>query len=162
MKLKACLYCKCADRSEVGNTKECLNSIPLAVQCSRAKMLNEEQAMAASSSLSLLRRMLWTAGLVKNPKLWFLCCDPNKRHSWLPRGPLLVAGQWGWVQVSGLLPGNCCCACGNAAASAVGRSVLLSCCGGFISADLACFPGSGFTSAVISTCRNSPLQSWAA
>lgn len=118
--------------------------------------------MTASSLLSLPRQLEWTVDLVKNPKLWFLCCHPGKRCSWLLWGPFLVAGQWGWVQVSGLLLDNCCCACGNAAAHAVRRSVPLSCCGEFISADLACFPGSRFTSAVISKCRNSPLQSRAA
>lgn len=68
----------------------------------------------------------------------------------------------GSLQGSLLLPGNCCCACGNAAARAAQRSVPLSCCREFISADLACFPGSGFTSSVISKRRNSPFQSQAA
>lgn len=68
----------------------------------------------------------------------------------------------GSLRGSLLLPGNCCCACGNAAARAAQRSVPLSCCREFISADLACFPGSGFTSSVISKRRNSPFQSQAA
>lgn len=80
-----------------GNIKGCLYNIPLAVQCSRAMMLNEEQAVTASSLLSLLRQMVWTVDLVKNPKLWFLCSDPGKRCSWLLQGPFPVAGCRSWA-----------------------------------------------------------------
>lgn len=82
---------------------------------------------------------------------------------WLPHSDAAggAGAATGLVQVSLLLLGNCCCACGNAVAWAARRSVPLSCCREFISADLACFPGSGFTSSVISKCRNSPFQSQA-